>query len=53
MPLEERASLSVYGRARVERSPEPEGQPVLECLLEVTSVLGWKLEALQAVSCWR
>lgn len=27
MPLEERASLSVYGRARVERSPEPEGQP--------------------------
>lgn len=38
---------------RVERSPEPEGQPVLECLLEVTSVLGRKLEALQAVSCWR
>lgn len=53
MPLEERASLSVYGRARVERSPEPEGQPVLECLLEVTSLLGWKLEALQSVNCWR
>lgn len=33
--------------------PRAGGQSEVECLLEVESVLHWKLEALQAVGCWQ